>query len=650
MGEHTALFERAAARYGEPQFSKDGLLLRRERKQRNQRVAAGVLGIAVFALAAIGLVRLLGSEGTPASDTRSPFEGTWVSTSDPDGGTQTMTVRVSAEGAVGIVVLDDVATVCSGTPSTMTGTGRIEAGTALVIPAPVYTCDDGSEPEALSGPPLQEQLRDWTLVLDPQTDTLSDGFGGLWLRPGAESPSPAPTASGGMWPQTTLEEVRQAQELADEGDPAYAWQVDPTLAAGGNWEAEIFDRFLREELGWEAFDFDLYGPGLYEWKPPATWSGVVFVRCASGETNPLYPNDPEACAPTIDGLRYETVSIDAAQLDRRGPTGIWVVTRWQMLPPFEQVTPPSDAEIAEVLNGFLEARVAGEGAERYVMTDPSAAVPLLYETTAGAPYTRGEFEVVRGPEWPYANMELEVRLFAGETVVEQRFLLNPCYQPSARGCVTANEGLTIFGPITWDGGPGTTENGEAVAPAYSIVDGEVTFAATNPPWGLAADLGSTRTLATLRADFADFGGIKVLADPLPVGTGCETDAAPADAQAWAERILSDPDMEATEPTPIRIAGVEALQMDVAPAAGASICDSGGEPVLFTSADDPLVGTALWRSQVGLWDRYSYRVYLLDVPAGSSRILAVVVFAFDRDFDEVVEAAAPVLDSFEFQAR
>jgi hypothetical protein len=213
--------------------------------------------------------------------------------------------------------------------------------------------------------------------------------------------------------------------------------------------------------------------------------------------------------------------------------------------------------------------------------------------------------------------------------------------------VAANEGLTI----TWYGGPGTTENGEAVAHGYSIVDGEVTFAATNPPWSFdgAQVLDSPRTMAALRADF---GGIRIVADPLPVGTGCESDAAPADAQAWAERILSDPDIEATEPTPIRIAGVEALQMDVAPAAGASICDSGGgEPVLFTSItsvqpDGQVLG---WRGSVGLWHRYSYRVYLLDVPAGSSRILAVVVFAFDRDFDEVVEAAAPVLDSLEFHA-
>jgi hypothetical protein len=71
------------------------LTSRRDRKRRNQRVAAGVLGVAVVALAAVGFVRLLGSEGTPATDPRSLFEGTWVSTSDADGGTQTMTVRVS---------------------------------------------------------------------------------------------------------------------------------------------------------------------------------------------------------------------------------------------------------------------------------------------------------------------------------------------------------------------------------------------------------------------------------------------------------------------------------------------------------------------------------------------------------------------------
>ena len=53
------------------------------------------------------------------------------------------------------------------------------------------------------------------MVLDPQTDTPTDNFGGLWLREGAELPSPDPTVtiSDTTWPQSSLEEVRQAQEL-----------------------------------------------------------------------------------------------------------------------------------------------------------------------------------------------------------------------------------------------------------------------------------------------------------------------------------------------------------------------------------------------------------------------------------------------------
>ena len=43
------------------------------------------------------------------------------------------------------------------------------------------------------------------------------------------SAPPGPSRSGGMWPQSTLEEVRAAQERADAGDPDYTWQVDPRL-------------------------------------------------------------------------------------------------------------------------------------------------------------------------------------------------------------------------------------------------------------------------------------------------------------------------------------------------------------------------------------------------------------------------------------
>ena len=86
--------------------------------------------------------------------------------------------------------------------------------------------------------------------------------------------------------------------------------------------------------------------------------------------------------------------------------------------PSDQVAQPTEAEVTELLNGFLEARIAGEGAEEYLLTlseAPDVLPPLLYATTSGAPYGRAEFEPVAGIKWPYGWMAFKVRLFAGDT-------------------------------------------------------------------------------------------------------------------------------------------------------------------------------------------------------------------------------------------
>jgi hypothetical protein len=129
-----------------------------------------------------------------ASSEPGAFLGVWVSTSDEDGGTQTMTVEPSVDDSVEIVVTDTIATVCSGTPSTMTGTGSVE-GARLVIPAPDYRCDDGNEPQPMGGPGLNDELRDLTYTHDAVTDTLSVGIGDIWVRASTETPSPAPQPS-----------------------------------------------------------------------------------------------------------------------------------------------------------------------------------------------------------------------------------------------------------------------------------------------------------------------------------------------------------------------------------------------------------------------------------------------------------------------
>jgi hypothetical protein len=44
-----------------------------------------------------------------------------------------------------------------------------------------------------------------------------------------------------------------------------------------------------------------------------------------------------------------------------------------------------------------------------------------------------------------------------------------------------------------------------------------------------------------------------------------------------------------------------------------------------------------------------RVYLLDIPGGAAaRTLAIMIVATEADFEMAVEAARPILDSFDFQ--
>ncbi|HET7237023.1 MAG TPA: hypothetical protein VFK59_11410, partial [Actinomycetota bacterium] len=602
--------------------------------RRNQRVAAGVLGVAVFALAAIGFVRLLGSEGTPASDPQSPFAGTWVT--DDEDPTRTMIVRVADDGAVEVTVLDDFAQECR-SPATMTGTGRVEGDTRLVVPAPAYTCDLGSEPETPSGPPLAKQLRDWTLVLDPQNDTLSDDVFGVWVRAGADAGVRLEDLEP-VWPQTSLEEVRQAQELADAGDPAYTWQVHPEpwqIGQNHPGNTVIFSRFLEEELGWEDYLWD--EAFAHPDDPYGNDAGdVVYLRCAPSGTNPLYPDDPVGggCAPTLDDLRYEAVQINVAQLDRQGLRGIWVVTGWRMIPA-EQSAPPSDAEIDASLGAFLQARIDGEGAEAFVdfaeddASTDEREIPLLYATSTGVPYERAEFEIVQGPTWPEGSMRIKVRLSAekGKTMVEQLFSLERDRSGSLR--------------LVYDFEP-TIENGEAVPVEYGFLDGLVTFRAA-APFKPSQD-GHPDRLAIagrLPGDDVRRRVLVFMADPRPIGPDCEQLPAPADAEALARSLRSNPDVQANAPVAVTIGGIPALRMDVSLVPGASLC-AWEMPGL--SAATPL--EPLPFAPVGL-----ARIYLLDLPEGSgARVLAIATITDEDSFDAVLEFAEPIVDSIAFHPR
>jgi hypothetical protein len=369
----------------------------------------------------------------------------------------------------------------------------------------------------------------------------------------------------------------------------------------------------------------------------------------------VYPDMPpevRGCAPTLDDFRWETVWFTLEQPARTDPSGIWVVTYWELLEPREpysvydrlypddltarqvvQEAPPADSEVTAVLQAFLDARVDGAGAETYLYPNeaeespsPNEVVPLMYATTGGAPYERSEIERVQGPVWPTGWSEFEVRLFAEDgTVVEQSFVV-----------VSDSNGRlrVLYGAQSGNLRISTTENGHAVPVRYSLLDGEVTFAAA-PPWSTTSqDRTSTILGGVGRGSAVQFTMFMVTADPR-TGAGCEVGPPAADVDALVRSIRSNPDLEATAPAAVSVGGVDAVWMDVVAPGRLKVGDCAPMALEGVSAgpDGPM------------------RLYLLDLPEGmSARILAIAIVAHESEFERVVEAAVPVVDSLEFHTR
>jgi hypothetical protein len=263
------------------------------------------------------------------------------------------------------------------------------------------------------------------------------------------------------------------------------------------------------------------------------------------------------------------------------------------------------------VEAFLQARIDGEGAEEY-FGGGGVTAPLLYATSSGAPYQRYEYELVSGPGWPKESMLFEVRLFTEDSqTVEQSFWFE---RDEAGQWGLENDQEAV-------------ENGQAISGLHDVLGGEVTFRA-DLPWdgGLIGPLFDGYALL-IHPD----GYMRILSDPLPV-MGCDEGPAPANAEALAQSILTNGDFEATAPSAVTIGGAPALQMDVENTAGSLLCD-------------PLPRSGVTRQLLAPGEHM--RLYLVDLPGGSARILSIEIVAPESTFDRVVELAAPIIDSFEF---
>jgi hypothetical protein len=194
-----------------------------------------------------------------------------------------------------------------------------------------------------------------------------------------------------------------------------------------------------------------------------------------------------------------------------------------------------------------------------------------------------------------------------------------------------------------NGADTTTEGSERTGPGtYAFLGGEVTFHADRPWYDHIESYLDPRLFFLRdrppRHRFAD-AEIEILANPNPLPEACYLypPRVPASAEALVRAIRSNPDLEATVPVADRVGGIDALRLDVAPVPGASTCPNGAVPVVSVSN--------------GGWGTMAHgelgRLYILDLPGGSARALAIMITASEAAFERAVEAAAAVVESFEF---
>jgi hypothetical protein len=365
----------------------------------------------------------------------------------------------------------------------------------------------------------------------------------------------------------------------------------------------------------------------------------VFIRCEPGETNPLYTvGHGRSCAPTIDAFRYETVRVRVVQPVRTGRGGIWVVDLVERLPrsdeqvhdadwhnrQYEQVMPPTEDEIRTFVHGFLEARVAGSGAEEYL--DTTASVPLLYSTIEGASYDRAEIASLEwGPLWPDGSSRVIVNLFAGDSRVAQPFVVWP-----------GDIGLRLE-YLVGD----TTQDGLPAPDRFGILGGRVTFDVASPwhsPW-MAGIIEGDESILLL-----DGQTLVVLSDAA-VPEGC-TAGRLASVNELVHALQNDPDLEIVDVVRTELGGVEAVRLDGRPAADAQRCAGAqfeGTPVLMAHQRD---GGQI--HPFGVRQGHRLRLYLLDLPGEPARVLTVLLTGPEETFDDLLEAAAPILGSIRFR--
>jgi len=222
----------------------------------------------------------------------------------------------------------------------------------------------------------------------------------------------------GVWPQDSEEEGERAQVAADGGDPSRLWQ----LGSDGD---RVVLRYVRDELDWAR-------PRPLDIHVPEDAEGLVrrwrLIQCAPGAANPDYPEVD--CAPSASG-DYPAVYVSVERLVRHDEGGLWIVTGVEPTV-VHQPEPASPPEVRTFVAAFLERRIRGTGAERYLSSEGRdefgaefGATPL-YSPATGPRYERYEIVFVDGPLWPFGSFEVGVRMtLSSGGILEDTLFVGP---------------------------------------------------------------------------------------------------------------------------------------------------------------------------------------------------------------------------------
>lgn len=181
--------------------------------------------------------------------------------------------------------------------------------------------------------------------------------------------------------------------------------------------------------------------------------------------------------------------------------------------------------------------------------------------------------------------------------------------------------------------------------AYSMLGGEITFQApASGPWTdhveAYIDDRWFFLLGEPGSGLTDGTSIDIVVNASSEAPCVAPASVPASAEAIIRAIRANPDLDTTAPVVERIGGIEARRLDVAAVPGASTCVvDGAVPVLSVPG----------RPWGDIENGQRTRLYVLHMTGRFARSLVIMITAPETAFERTVEAATPVIDSFEFHA-